>query len=91
MLFFHLQVHPILPQMVYNTLLELYIGEISGSPPEERQVREQRAFNLLKRQEVCCLSSFTRKISCVPLRVVVVMYSECTQCTIRIYWLVTLL
>ena len=53
LVFASIQAHPALPQMVYNTLLELYVGEIGSCPTEEKKAKEERALSLLKRQEVC--------------------------------------
>ena len=38
--------------MVYNTLLELYLGEIGSCAPSERVTKERKALELLKRPEV---------------------------------------
>ena len=38
--------------MVYNTLLELYLGEIGSCTPSERVTKERKALELLKRPEV---------------------------------------
>ena len=47
------QVHRKLSDVVYNTLLELYLGEIGTcSKPLERQQKEFKALELLKRPEV---------------------------------------
>ena len=43
------QVHSLLPEVVYNTLLELYLGEIGTCPPAQRVTKELRALELLKR------------------------------------------
>ena len=37
---------------VYNTLLELYLGELGSCKKEERGAKEKRALELLKRPEV---------------------------------------
>lgn len=42
-----------LDDVVYNTLLELYLGEIGTCHKEERRSKETRALELLKRPEVC--------------------------------------
>jgi hypothetical protein len=46
------QVHRKLSDVVYNTLLELYLGEIGTSKAEDRSRKETRALELLKRPEV---------------------------------------
>ena len=46
------QVHQSLPDIVYDTLLELYLGEIGSCPKEERKAKETTALELLKRPEV---------------------------------------
>ncbi len=46
------QVHPKLREVVYNTLLELYLNEIGTCRTEERVTKEMRALELLKRSEV---------------------------------------
>lgn len=45
------QVHRSLPDVVYNTLLELYLGEIGTCPREQRRTKETRALELLRRPE----------------------------------------
>ena len=37
---------------MYNTLLELYLGEIGSCPPSVRVTKERKALELLKRPEV---------------------------------------
>ena len=44
--------HRKLDDVVYNTLLELYLGEIGTCRKEERYTKEMRALELLKRAEV---------------------------------------
>ena len=45
------QVNSSLPEVVYNTLLELYLGEIGSCAPNERVTKERKALELLKRPE----------------------------------------
>lgn len=46
-----IKVHPKLREVVYNTLLELYLNEIGTCRTEERVTKERRALELLKRSE----------------------------------------
>ncbi len=56
-LFTQPQVHRALPDVVYNTLLELYLGEIGTCRDVERTTKETRALELLKRPEVTCVGA----------------------------------
>jgi len=46
-----IKVHDQLSEVVYNTLLELYLGEIASCTPAERVSKERKALELLKRPE----------------------------------------
>ena len=46
-----IQVHVRLPDVVYNTLLELYLSDMGSE--EDRASREMKAMNLLQKPEVC--------------------------------------
>ena len=51
-----MQVHAQLPDVVYNTLLELYLSDMgSCSQEEERTSKELKAMDLLKKPEVMIL------------------------------------
>ena len=46
-----------MPDVVYNTLLELYLSDMgSCSQEEERASKELKAMDLLKKPEVCYVS-----------------------------------
>lgn len=49
-----IKVHAQLPDVVYNTLLELYLSDMgSCSQEDERTSKELKAMGLLKKPEVC--------------------------------------
>lgn len=66
------QVQRKLSDVVYNTLLELYLNEIGTCLTEERVTKEMRALELLKRTEVCaCVCLCVLLFVCIYLCVCV--------------------